>query len=242
MHHKFIDQYSDKDSFLHERDPRCKIVVFLVFLFLVLRLPLPGPGLLTGYGAMLFLAILFSGLPWAAIARRILTILPFVFLAGWSMFSASGTISAAVFLTVLIKASYAIITMFLLVSTTEFPDFLAALEWFRCPQVLIRMLSFLYRYIYLLLEEFMKMRQAQASRTVVEKKGFKELKSFSSILAHMFVRSYEKGEMVYLAMAARGYRGNVATLHRLHLHASDYVFGLLSFLSFSVLEILCRKP
>ncbi|MFA5039640.1 MAG: cobalt ECF transporter T component CbiQ [Candidatus Omnitrophota bacterium] len=241
MHHNFIDEYSDRDSFLHQRDPRCKIIIFLVFLFLVLRL---SPGSLcgfAGYGLLLSALVLLSGLPLSAILRRILTVLPFVFLTAWSMFSVSGKPAGPAFLSIILKSFYALVAVFLLVSTTAFPSLLKALEWLRCPTIMIRMLAFLYRYIYLFLDEFMKMRQAQASRTAARPKTAKALQAFSSILAHLFVRSYEKGERVYQAMCSRGYNGSVPGISRLRAQRSDYIFCAASFASFILMEALCRS-
>lgn len=240
MHHKFLDQYSDKNSFLHRRDPRFKIFVFVLFMLLVLSMP-AGPLCLAARGLLAAVYFALSGLPLSAILARLLKILPFILLAAWSMFSASGKPSLDLLLPVVVKASLAVAAMFILISTTSFSRLLKGLEWFRCPSVIIRMLSFLYRYTYLLLDEFMKMRQAQSARTVVRIRSIAvQLKVFSSMLGHLFVRSYEKGEMVYQAMCSRGYNGSIPSVKILHADFLDYAFLGVSMMCFAAIEVLCH--
>ncbi|MFB3919644.1 MAG: energy-coupling factor transporter transmembrane protein EcfT [Candidatus Velamenicoccus archaeovorus] len=242
MHHNFIDAYSYTDSFLCRRDPRVKLFVFGLFILLVLLQPSTGMRGLVFYGVLLAVVFIFSHLPLRPIAGRILTLLPFVLLTGWSMRAASGGLAVTV-----IKAVEAMVAVFLMVSTTPFPRLLKALEAMRCPSIVIRMLSFLYRYIYLILDEFMKMRQAQLSRTVGGRLSpGRQAKIFSSILGHLFVRSYEKGERVYLAMCARGYDGTVRVLAYPGFARTaawaDGAFLVISILIMGSLEALCLMP
>jgi cobalt/nickel transport system permease protein len=241
MHHRFIDEYSHEDSFLCRRDPRIKLLVLGIFLFLVFLRPPGAERTLVLYGALLAVVVGFSHLPLKAIATRLLAILPFVFLTGWSMFAASAHPAWPALGLAMVKAAYGLVAVFLMVTTTPFPRLLQAMEWLRCPPVIIRMLAFLYRYIYLVLDEFMKMRQAQISRTVrtVSAPG-RTIKVFSSILAHLFVRTYEKGERVYLAMCARGYDGTVRTFKRIAAAPADYIFLVVALAIFVSVEVVCR--
>ncbi len=245
MHHNFIDAYSHTDSFLCRRDPRAKLLVLSVFmLFVLLRPPEEMRGLVC-YGALLSVIFAFSRLPLRPIAMRILALLPFVLLTGWSMRgSTNGGHPARDLVVIVVKAVEAMTAVFLMVATTPFPRLLKALEEIRCPVIIIRMLSFLYRYIYLILDEFMRMRQAQLSRTVDGHSSVgRRLRVFSSMLGHLFVRSYEKGERVYLAMCARGYDGMVRVMTRPEpMRANGWVDGVFLTVSLGVLvgvEALC---
>lgn len=243
MHHKFIDEYSHGDSFLCRRDPRVKLFVFGVFVLLVLLQPREGILGFVFYGALLAVVFAYSRLPLGPIVGRVLALLPFVLLTGWSMRAASGGQTGPALAVIVMKAVYATVAVFLMVSTTPFPQLLKAMEWMRCPSIMIRMLSFLYRYIYLILDEFMKMRQAQLSRTVCGRSSTAHrLKIFSSILGHLFVRSYEKGERVYLAMCARGYDGRVRVLTHLKAGRADYAFLGISMGVLAGVEALCLMP
>jgi cobalt/nickel transport system permease protein len=111
-----------------------------------------------------------------------------------------------------------------LVSTTRFSDLLHALAWFRLPRLFIMELSFLYRYLFLLVEQAMCMKRARDSRGVGAGRLGWRLKSTGGIIGSLFVRTLERGERIYAAMASRGFDGTVRTLRHLHMHASDYVF------------------
>jgi cobalt/nickel transport system permease protein len=72
------------------------------------------------------------------------------------------------------------------------------------PEVLVDVIALMYRYIFVLIDESEKMQRARASRTFIEqRKIFWKLQG--SIIAQLFVRSYERGERIYRAMRARGF-------------------------------------
>ncbi len=73
--------------------------------------------------------------------------------------------------------------------STPFMAILAALRWFRFPEILIDVIRLAYRYTFLLQEEFSRMREASANRG-----GFKSysraLQSTALILARILLRAY----------------------------------------------------
>jgi cobalt/nickel transport system permease protein len=248
MHHNFIDEYSHTGSFLCRRDPRAKLWVLGVFILLVLLQPREDIRGLLCYGILLAAVFACARLPLRPIVVRILALLPFVLLTGWSMRgSRGGGHPGLVLAVIVVKAVEAMAAVFLMVATTPFPRLLKALEGMRFPLIMIRMLSFLYRYIYLILDEFMRMRQAQLSRTVDNRSSIgRRLRVFSSILGHLFVRSYEKGERVYLAMCARGYDGTVRVLAHPALARTagwaDGAFLAIALAALAGVEALCLMP
>jgi cobalt/nickel transport system permease protein len=56
----------------------------------------------------------------------------------------------------------------------------------------------------------------------------REIRSLGSIIGTLFIRSYERSERVYAAMAARGFDGSHRALTGLTLRKSDLVFGAIS--------------
>jgi cobalt/nickel transport system permease protein len=91
----------------------------------------------------------------------------------------------------------------LLVITTPFSQMLSALRWFKVPGILVDTLSTMYRYIFLLYDEFMAMRNSARARG-----GFSRLGSTAGtsgqIAAQIFMRSYDRAGRVWQAMQARG--------------------------------------
>jgi cobalt/nickel transport system permease protein len=95
----------------------------------------------------------------------------------------------------------------LLVITTPFTQMLEALRWFRLPRVVVDTLATIYRYVFLLYDEYSAMRNSAQARG-----GFASFKGSTStaglIAAQVFLRSYDRAERVWQAMQARGGEGS----------------------------------
>ena len=101
------------------------------------------------------------------------------------------------------------------------------MEQLKVPLVLTMLLSFMYRYIFVLTDELMRMRQARDSRSFGGSRLW-QIKTAGRMIGSLFIRSYERGERVYAAMAARGFDGHGRSLSNLVIQRSDVVFGLIT--------------
>ena len=108
---------------------------------------------------------------------------------------------------VVIKSYIGVLCLILLSSTTPFPALLNGFQRLKVPKIFILLSSFTYRYLFVLLDEIMKIRQARDSRCF-KGRWIGEAKVIGNIVGTLFVRSYERGERVYMAMASRGFEGN----------------------------------
>jgi cobalt/nickel transport system permease protein len=90
-----------------------------------------------------------------------------------------------------------------LILTTPFTGILAALRWFKVPGILVDLLAAMYRYMFLLFDEYESMRAAARARG-----GFKDARtamaSLGLIVAQIFLRALERSERVDQAMRVRG--------------------------------------
>lgn len=90
--------------------------------------------------------------------------------------------------------------------TTPLPELMRAARFFRCPAVLVELTMIIYRYLFLLLEEGQRIRNAQLARLGYA--GFRSGLTSSGILGGMLIlRTYDRAERNMVAMRARGYRG-----------------------------------
>lgn len=120
----------------------------------------------------------------------------------------------------LFKAWLASLALTILTSTTRFPLLLKALESLRLPRLLVTLLAFLYRYIWVLADEAMRLTRARHSRG--SGGGLRRnLAAFGGIIGSLFVRTYERGERIYAAMLSRGFDGKSRTLTQLRLRGAD---------------------
>ncbi len=244
MKHSFLDKYSDRDSLIHRLDPRTKFIITIIFILMVVITP-PA----TWYGFALYLAVivcmvLLSRVPALYVFKRSLLILPFIGIIAVSIpFVKQGEVvghiniwlwqmsvtrtGLEIFASVMLRAWLSALSLILLVSTTAVVDLLNGLERLRVPRVLIMIISFMYRYIFVLTDDIMRMKQARDSRNFSGRHMW-QIKTMGNMIGTLFVRSYERGERVYSAMLARGYDGRTKTLRKLSLSAADFAFGIAS--------------
>jgi len=248
--HSFLDQYSDLDSFIHKLDPRTKFITCLVFILAVGLTPPDRWQAFTLYFFLMATLLLFSKLPIFYVFKRSLVIMPFVLMiAIFIPFFKQGEVAGSyniwlwqvsvtytglqVLLNILIKAWLSILSLILLTSTTKLTNLLKGLEQLRMPRVMVMLLSFMYRYLFVLVDEVMRMRQARDSRNFGGKRLW-QIRTIGNMIGTLFIRSYERGERVYAAMLARGFDGQSRTLDRLNFRQADAYFGV----SFSLVLIL----
>ncbi len=238
MHHAYIDRFAAGDSVVHRLDPRVKLAVVLAFTVLVISVPKYDLAALVPYAVLPFALLMFGEVPLGYAARRLLVCSPFVvFVAifnplydaqpvlvhvGSRAFWVRGGVLSC--LSICGKFVLTFGALVALVSTTRFSDLLRAMAWFRLPKLFLTELGFLYRYLFVLVDQVQRMKRARDSRGVGAGRLGWRLKATGGIIGSLFVRTLERGERIQAAMAARGFDGTVRTLHHLHLHAADYVF------------------
>jgi len=241
MKHSFLDRYSDRDSVIHRIDPRGKLVVTLAFIAAVVLTPF-GSWLAYGlFFTVIAVLIALSRLPVSHFVKRSLVIIPFVLLvAAFIPFFREGEVAGSynlwlwqvsvthsglqVLWNIMAKAWLSILSLILLTSTTSFSNILKGLEQLMMPKVMVMIMSFMYRYIFLLTDEVLRMKQARDSRNFGGGRKLWQIGTVGNMIGTLFIRSYERGERVYASMVARGFDGHVRTLERLYFSQRDAVF------------------
>ncbi|MEJ2248690.1 MAG: cobalt ECF transporter T component CbiQ [Candidatus Lokiarchaeota archaeon] len=98
--------------------------------------------------------------------------------------------------------------MILLIMTTKWSDLMNSLGELKIPKVFILILGMSYRYIFLLIDTLTKMLFSRKSRAVGKESSVSSWKLNSGIVGALFIKSYDLGNNVYLAMVSRGFDGN----------------------------------
>jgi cobalt/nickel transport system permease protein len=106
------------------------------------------------------------------------------------------------------KAILGVLSMILLTGTTTFPQMVAGFEGLKAPRIFVLIVSFMYRYSFVFLEELRRMQRAMASRNY-RARWLWNVPTLGHMLSALFLRSYSRGERVYVAMLSRGYDGTV---------------------------------
>ena len=253
MRHSYLDNYWHLDSIIHKIDARIKIVSIILFILFVVLNHSQSPATFALYSLLIAILILESKIPIRFILSRSLIVVPFVvMIAIFIPFFKEGEVIASfsfgrfivtltqegaiLFWNIIIKAYLSVLSVILLMASTRFPSFLKALEQIKIPKLFIMILSFMYRYIFVLEDELMIMRQAKEARCVNIPKWF-NIKSLANMLGVLFLRSYERGENVYLAMCSRGFDGTIRKIDNPVLKVRDFVFLFFMIFALSAINI-----
>ncbi|MDH5405433.1 MAG: cobalt ECF transporter T component CbiQ [Candidatus Aminicenantes bacterium] len=229
MKHSYLDRYSNLNSPIHRADPRLKI---LVALFFVLSILLTNSGNLLEfalYGLIIASLVIISRIPPLFILKRSLMIIPFIVLISlFLLFDRTGLSAEysgkVLFRGIVIKSYLAIVMLTLLSSTSTFPSLLQGLQRLKISKVFILLLSFMYRYIFILVDEAMRITRGKRSREFGAGK-WRQIKSTASLIGILFIRTYERGERVYSAMCSRGFDGTIRTLNTIRLRMAEILVG-----------------
>jgi cobalt/nickel transport system permease protein len=243
MHHTHIDRYAGLESPIHALDSRAKLITTLAFVILVVLTP---NGWFFSFGLYALLAgtaIIASRVPPGYILKRSLTIMPFalavsVFIpfitpgaALWAFHA--GPLSGQVtgeglvrFFSLSLKALLSFFATITLVATTPFGELMKAAGALGLPAKMVVVLSFMYRYLFIIIDEASHMVLARDLRGAG---GKSLLLASGGIVGALLVRSFEHSEKLYYAMLLRGYTGRPVTLHPSHLNARDIVLTSLFF-------------
>jgi cobalt/nickel transport system permease protein len=232
VRHNFIDRYAVLDSPLHILEPRTKLIAFTALIVAVLCVPISRGSLFVVYFFAIAILMGISQVPLNYILGRILIILPFIVLASlavpWKGYQGLWIL--------FVRAILCLILLILLTNTTRFVELLRGLRKLGCPQILVMNLSFLYRYLFVLTEEAMRMKQARDCRRVGKAPFREELKVLSSMLGTLLIRSFERAERMHSAMLSRGYTGDfpVVSPKRFSWHDLIFISGVTLFVALTV--------
>ncbi|HMT31433.1 MAG TPA: cobalt ECF transporter T component CbiQ [Dermatophilaceae bacterium] len=207
-------------SSLHRMSAHHKVLLAVAFVLIVVATPTGVFWPYAVHAALLLGAVALSRVPPAYLARRMVVEVPFVVFALWLPFVATGPrvtvagvslseagLTAAAAL--LAKGTLGVLAALLLGATTEVRDLLDGLRRLRMPATLVEIMGFMVRYLEVVGGELRRMRVALLSRGF-DPRSPRHWPVLARALGALFVRSYERGERVHLAMVSRGYQPNAS--------------------------------
>lgn len=228
-----MDSLSYGDSAIHRLDPRAKLLVTLVFIAAVVSVPKYALARLMPFFLFPVVMASLANLPVGFLLGRLAIVSPFALLIGifnplldrevllqlGPLAVTGGWIS---FASVMVRFVLTIGAALILIATTSFPGICHALERLRVPKAFVVQLMFLYRFVFVLTEEALRIIRARRLRSFGTRSP--ELKQFVQIVGVLFLRAVDRAERVYWAMGNRGFDGKIRTLRRLRFRARDGIF------------------
>ena len=263
MHINVFDHYQNQSTLAHQLDPRVKVVIVVTLILSNALLP-DGAWLAYGVVALFVLAAARAAhLPFSFLFKRSLIVLPFLLAAVTIVFTLPGTavFSFSIgswtftatdaglvrFASILIRSWLSVLTAIWLTATTPFPDLMHALRHLRVPQILVSIISFMYRYLFVMADEaqrLLRAREARSARLPGQQGSSGSLwwraKIAGSMVGQLFLRSFERSDRVYNAMLARGYRGQLLTMNPHHMTQRDWFVGGTAVVLILLVQILSR--
>jgi cobalt/nickel transport system permease protein len=261
MHIHALNGYQVKTSFVHQLDARVKLVAAILF---ILATALTPDGAWLAYvllAALVLGVIVVSRLGLGFVQRRAAAALPFVLAAVTVAFSTPGRSILAVqvfrwevaitdaglvrFVSIFFKSWLSVQMAVVLTASTRFPALLQAMRSLHLPKILVSIIGFTYRYIFVIGDEVLRLLRARAARSgAPDGRGggsvFWRARVTGGMAGSLFLRSIERSERIYDAMLARGYDGEVRSLRPPTLRSHDVLVALSFALVLVVIQVLAR--
>ena len=238
------------DTPLHRMPPHAKLVGLLAFVLLVVSVPPRAHAALAGLLVVALAVLATCRVPARHLLPRLAVEAPFAVFAVVLPFVAVGPrvdlgpfrvseagLAAAIAL--LLKGTSGVVAAVAFAVTTRPRDLVRALQHLRVPDPLVLIVSFMVRYVDVVGDQMRRMKVARASR------GFtpRSLRAWPALAAStgaLFIRSYERGERVHLAMVSRGWSGRLPVTHRLQAAPTQWALALAPALVAAVVTVGVR--
>ncbi len=234
MHIHFLDPYRPRVSLIHQLDPRVKLVLTIAFILTASLTPFGAWPIYVLLFAISMSVVVASELGVKYVLKRASLAIPCVLAAVPLLFTVEGTallrlpIGLAVltltadglerFISIALKSWVSVQMAIVLAASTSFPDLLIAMRAIKLPRLLVAVFGLMWRYLFVLADEVLRLMRARSARSG-ELEGRQaggtvtwRAKVTGGMAGNLFIRSFERGDRIYAAMAARGYDGEVRAL------------------------------
>jgi len=223
-----LDTLAAGDSLLHRLDPRAKFLVTVIFVVCVVSFGKYEIARLLPFFLYPAVVIGLADLPLGFLLRKLLLVSPFVLCIGIFNPWLDQTVVARMgpfavtggwvsFLSLLLRFALTIGAALLLIATTGFAAVCMALEKLGAPRVFTVQLLLLYRYLFILVEEAIRMVRAYSLRSF-NRRGRISYRVFPQLLGNLLLRTLDRAQRIHMAMLSRAFQGEIRTV-------SQYRFG-----------------
>lgn len=204
---------------MHSIPSHLKIISVLLFIIVVISTPIANWQAFVAFFLLVVLVAITAKIPIPLLFKRALIEIPFIFFAVLMPFFGNGETIQLGSITlyeegliaggsIVAKGTLGVLSAVILSTTTTAREILRGLERLALPLIMVQIASFMLRYVNVISDEMERMRVARESRGFIAT-GIKHWKIIATSAAALFIRSYERGERVHLAMLSRGFDGEL---------------------------------
>lgn len=222
--HDFDERlYLHRHTSIHGLPAAVKISSLTVFVFAVVCTPVRQVWAFGIFLAILSCLATLAQLPPARILPRLMVEVPFLIFALLMPLTGPAPLVTVAGLElsepglwaawgIVAKGTLGVLGAVILAATTPARDLIDGLRVLRLPEQLVQIAAFMLRYTHVIGDEMRRMRVARESRGF-DATGPRAWRALAHSAGGLFIRSYERGERVHLAMLSRGFTGEVVRHH-----------------------------
>jgi cobalt/nickel transport system permease protein len=210
-----------------------KLAATLLFVGAVVATPREAFWVFAGHAAIIGTAAAIGRIPFRFLARRLVIEIPFLLFAILLPLVGRGERIDVWFLSlsreglwgawnILAKATLGAAASIVLAATTQVGDLLLGFDRLKVPRAFTAIMGFMVRYLDVIIGNLDRMRVALRSRGYAPR-WIGEARALGATAGSLFIRSYERGERVYLAMLSRGYTGSMPDPDRTAAPAVEWI-------------------
>ena len=223
-----LDLLAEKNTFIHRLDPRVKVVTTFLFIFYVVSFNRYEIARLLPFFLFPALLIGMADLPFKYLFKKIILVSPFVIFIGifnpfldkevlWQAGSLQISGGWLSLISILLRFVLTVGAALLLIATTGFPAICMALEKLGAPKIFTVQLLMLYRYLFVLIEESIRMIRAYPLRSFPRRKMRFDI--FRQLLGNLLLRTLDRAQRIHMAMLSRAFTGEIKV-------ARNFSFGI----------------
>ncbi len=235
----YLENLASQSSSVHRLDPRIKVLLSAAFVVCVVSFDKYVISAMLPFGLFLLVVAGIANIPIDFIIKKLIVVSPFAIMVGifnplldqqiimhlGSVNISGGFVS---FFSILLRFSLTVSAMLILIATTGFNSVCMAMVKLGMPKIFAVQLLMLYRYIFVFIDEGMRMFQARTLRSF--KKRSMGVKTFSYIIGQMLLRTIDRAQRIHLAMLCRGFDGTIRIRQTIKITAKDVVFLIIGLL------------
>ncbi len=230
-----LNELASQNTCIHRRDPRAKLIATAMFIVTVISFDKYAVSALLPLVLYPVTIIALGNIPVRAITRKLLIASPFAVMIGifnpfldhqivmqfGSIPISGGLIS---FASILLRFVLTVSAALILIAVTGFESVCLALERLKISRVFVVQLLFLYRYLFILVEEALRIRRAYMLRSPGAR-GV-AMRVYGSLSGQLLLRTLSRAQHIHQAMLCRAFDGRIRLARSFQADVLDIVFVL----------------
>jgi cobalt/nickel transport system permease protein len=228
-----MDDLGRLDSPVHRLDARVKALTTAGFIVAVMSFPRYEVSALMPFFLYPAALLTLGRIPPGCILRKVLVAMPFALAVGilnpWLdrrlVMTLGGHGIAGGWLSLLsiaVRSALTVSAALTLVACTGIYRLCAGLEQLGLPRVFAVQVQLLYRYLFVVADEALRMRRAAEMRS--PGRPALSLRTYAALVGNLLLRSLDRAQRIYQAMVARGFTGHLRVLRPTRIRAADLAF------------------